>query len=70
MKSQSGPEIIRAYKVIHANLTARGFNSKLVNLYNEASDILNHFVTSNDVTFQFTPDGTHCCNSAEGEIHT
>ena len=70
MKSPIGPEMKISYKVIHADLTAFGFEPKIQNLYNEASALLKKFMTSNDITFQITPSRTHRSNFDERSIHT
>jgi hypothetical protein len=70
MTSRSSSNWVKAYDLIHQELTAKGFKPKLQNLDNEASTALKHFFTTNDVEYQLVPPHCHRRNAAEREIHT
>lgn len=59
MKSRTGPEMLRAYKTIHALLTSRGLKPRLQKLDNEASQSLKNYIQSQDIDLQQTPAGSH-----------
>jgi hypothetical protein len=64
MKSRSASEWVKAYALIHQELTAKGFKPKLQTLDNEA------FFTTNDVEYQLVLSHCHRRNAAEREIRT
>jgi len=70
MKSKSGPEIVRAYKTLHAQLVNRGLKPQLQKLDNEASKALQDYMHSENIDFQLTPTGSHRRNAAERAIRT
>jgi hypothetical protein len=49
MNSRSASEWVKAYSLIHQELTAKGFKPKLQTLDNEASVALKNFFTTHDV---------------------
>jgi hypothetical protein len=49
MKSNSASEWVKAYDLIHQELTSKGFKPKLQTLDNEASLALKNFFTTHDV---------------------
>jgi hypothetical protein len=55
MKSRSTSEWVKAYDLIHQELTAKGFKPKLQTLDNEASAAFKNFFTTNDVEYQLVP---------------
>jgi hypothetical protein len=61
MKSRSASECVKAYDIIHQELTVKGFKPKLQTLDNEASAALKHFFTVNDIAYQLVP--THCIDA-------
>jgi hypothetical protein len=70
MKSRSASEWVKAYDLIHQELTAKGFKPKLQTLDNEASMALKNFFTTNDVEYQLVPPHWHRRNAAERAIQT
>jgi hypothetical protein len=70
MKSRSASEWVKAYDIVHKELTVKGFKPKLQTLDNEASSDLKNFFTVNDVTYQLVPPHFHCRNAAESAIRT
>jgi hypothetical protein len=70
MKSRSALEWVKAYHIIHQELTVKGFRPRLQTLDNEASTALKNFFTANDVDFQLVPPQCHCRNAAERAIQT
>jgi hypothetical protein len=70
MKSRSTSEWVKAYELIHQELTAKGFKPKLQTLDNEASSALKNFFTAHDVEYQLVPPHCHQRNAAERAIHT
>ena len=70
IKSQSEPDLIRAYAVLHSKLTDRGLCSNFQMLYNEYPDVLKDFMRCEGVTFQLVPPHLHQTNSAERNIQT
>jgi hypothetical protein len=70
MKSRSASERVKAYDIIHQELTVKGFKPKIRTLDNEASAALNKFFTANDVDYQLAPPHCHRCNAAERSIRT
>jgi hypothetical protein len=70
MKSRSSYEWLKAYGVIHQELTSKGFKPKLQTLDNEASAALKSYFAENDVEFQLVPPHCHRRNAAERAIGT
>ena len=70
MKSRTIRKILRAYKVLHTRLCARGLKPKFQRLDNEAPEHLQQFMTSSDVNFQLVPPHFHRSNPAERAIRT
>jgi hypothetical protein len=70
MKSRSASEWVKAYDLIHQELTANVFKPKPQTLDNEASAALKIFFTTYDVEYQLVPPHCHWRNAAERAIHT
>jgi hypothetical protein len=70
MKSRSDSEWVKAYYLIHQELTSKGVKPKIQTLDNDASSALKHFFTTNDVEYQLVPPHCHRRNAAEMAIHT
>jgi hypothetical protein len=70
MKSRFASEWVKAYDIIHQELTVKGFKPKLQTLDNEASADLKNFFTVNDVDYQLVPPHCHLRNVAERAIQT
>jgi hypothetical protein len=70
IKSRSASEWVKAYDLIHQELTSKGFKPKLQTLDNEASSAFKNFFTTHDVEYQFVPPHCHRRNAAEREIRT
>jgi hypothetical protein len=70
MKSRSASEWVKAYDLIHQELTSKGFKPKLQTLDNEASLALKNLLTTNDMEYQLVPPHCHRRNAAERAIHT
>jgi hypothetical protein len=70
MKSRSTSEWVKAYDIIHQEITAKGFKPKLQTLDKKASAALKNFSTTNDVGYQLVPPHYHRRNEAEKAIHT
>jgi hypothetical protein len=68
MKSRSASEWVKAYDLIHQELTVKGFKPKIQTLDNEASAALKNFFTTNDVDYQIVPPHCHRRNAAERAI--
>jgi hypothetical protein len=68
MKSRSASEWVKAYAVIHQEITVKGFKPKLQTLDNEASTALKNFLTANDIAYQLVPPHCHRRNAAEHAI--
>jgi hypothetical protein len=64
MKSRSASEWVKAYDVIHQELTVKGFKPKLQTLDNEVSTALKNFFTANDIAYQLDPPHCHRRNAA------
>jgi hypothetical protein len=64
MKSRSASEWVKAYDIIHQELTVKGFKPKLQTLDNEASAALKIFFTANNVDYQVVPPRCHRGNAA------
>jgi hypothetical protein len=63
MKSRSTSEWVKAYDIIHQELTSKGFKPKLQTLDNEASSALKK-ITAHDVEYQLVPPHFHRGNAA------
>jgi hypothetical protein len=70
MKLRSASEWVKAYDLIHQELTSKGFKPELQTLDNEASAALKHFFTTNDMEYQLVPPHCHRRNAAERAIQT
>jgi hypothetical protein len=70
MKSRSASEWVKAYDVIHQELTVKGFKPKLQTIDNEASTPLKNFFTVNNIAYQLVPPHCHRRNAAERAIGT
>jgi hypothetical protein len=68
--SRFASEWVNAYDIIHQELTSKGFKPKLQTLDNEASVVLKHYFTTNEVEYQLVPKNYHRRNAAERAIHT
>jgi hypothetical protein len=64
MKSRPASEWVKAYDIIHQELTVKDFKPKLQTLDNEASTALKNFFTVNDITYQLVPHHCHQRNAA------
>jgi hypothetical protein len=63
-KSSSASKWVKAYDLIHQELTSKGFKPKLQTLDNEASAALKNFFTTHDVEYQLVPPHFHRRNAA------
>jgi hypothetical protein len=70
MKSRSASEWVKAYDLIHQELTSKGFKPKIQTLDNNASSVLKNFFTTHDVEYQLVPPHFHRRNAAERATHT
>jgi hypothetical protein len=70
MKSRSASEWVKAYDLIHQELTSKGFKPKLQTLDNEASSALKNYFTNNEVEYQIVPPHWHRHNAAKRTIRT
>jgi hypothetical protein len=70
MKSRSASEWVKAYDIIHQDLTVKGFKPKLQTLDNEASTALKNFFFVNNIAYQLVPPHCHRRNAAERAIRT
>jgi hypothetical protein len=70
MKSRSASEWVKAYDIIHQELTVKGFKPKIQTLDNEASTALKNVFTANNVDYQLVPPHCHRRNAAERAIRT
>jgi hypothetical protein len=59
MPRRTGLCILHAYKTIHTRLTTAGLHPKLQRLDNEASLILEDFMTKEGIDYQLVPPGVH-----------
>jgi hypothetical protein len=64
MKSRSASEWVKAYDIIHKELTVKGFKPKLQALDNEASTASKNFFTAIDIAYQLVPPHFHRRNAA------
>jgi hypothetical protein len=70
MKSKSDSKWVKAYDVIHQELTVKGFKPKLKTLDNEVSTALKNLFTANDIAYQLVRPHCHRRNAAERAIGT
>jgi hypothetical protein len=70
MKSRSASDWVKAYDVIHQEITVKGFKPKLQTLNNEASMALKNFFTANNIAYQLVPPHCHRRNAAERATRT
>jgi hypothetical protein len=70
MKSRSASEWVKAYAIVHQELTIKGFKPKLQPLDNEASADLKNYFTVNHIAYQLVPPHCHRRNAAERAIRT
>jgi hypothetical protein len=68
MKYRSASEWVKAYDIIHQELTVKGFKPKLQTLDNEASAALKIFFTANNIDHQLVSPHCHHHNAAERAI--
>jgi hypothetical protein len=68
MKSRSASERVKAYGIIHQELTFKGFKPKLQTLDNEASTALKNFFTVNNIVYQLVPPHCHRGSAVERAI--
>jgi hypothetical protein len=65
LKNHQSSKMYAAYKRGHALFTQRRLKPQLQNLDNEASAMLQQFMTSENIDFQLLPFHVHHCNAAE-----
>jgi hypothetical protein len=70
LKNHQSSEMLAAYKRGHALFTQRGLKPQLQKLDNEASAMLQQFMTSENIDFQLVPPHVHRRNAAERAIRT
>jgi hypothetical protein len=70
MESRSASEWVKAYGIIHQELTAKGFKPKLQTLDNEASTTLKNFFIAQNINYQLVPPHCHRRNSVGRAIRT
>ncbi len=68
IKSQSKEELLQAYRLVYAYLTAWGFKPQLHKMDNEMSQDVKIFVCKENTRLQYTPPNIHRTNPAEREI--
>jgi hypothetical protein len=68
IKSRSQEELLRAYRLVYAYLTAQGFKPQLHKMDNETSHNIETFIRKENTCLQNTPPYIHCTNLAEQEI--
>jgi hypothetical protein len=69
IKSRSKEEILWAYRLIYAYLTARGCKPQLHKMDNKMSHDVKTFICKENMCLQYTPSNIHRTNQAEREIH-
>jgi hypothetical protein len=67
-RSRSASEWVKAYDIVHQELTVKGFKPKLQALDNEASVALKNLFTVNDIAYQLVPPHCHRRNAAKRAI--
>eukprot|EP00804_Cyclotella_cryptica_P010114 CCRYP_019272-RA/>CCRYP_019272-RA protein AED:0.25 eAED:0.25 QI:0/0/0/1/0.66/0.75/4/0/703 len=68
--SRHRSELLKAYTEVYQFFRTRGFRPQLHRLDNETSKDVEHFITENNATFQYTPPDMHRTNVAERAIRT
>jgi len=59
IKNQTAPEILCAFKIVHATLTNAGLRQKIKRLDNECSTMLAEYMKKQGIDFQLVPAGQH-----------
>jgi hypothetical protein len=70
IKSRSKEELLQAYRLVYAYLTAWGFKLQLHKIDNKTSHNVETFIRKENTCLQYTPPAIHCTNPAEREICT
>jgi hypothetical protein len=70
IKSRSKEELLWAYQLVYAYLTARGFNPQRHKMDNKMSHDVETFILKENTCLQYTPPDIHRTNPAEREICT
>jgi hypothetical protein len=70
IKNRSDTAAIRAYTMIYDELTAKSLKPLFQTMDNEASTVLNFFMTAREMKFQLVPHHVHMQNVAERAIQT
>jgi hypothetical protein len=70
IKSQSKEELLQAYRLVYAYLTAWGFKLQLHKMDNEMSHDVETFIPEESTRLQYTPSDIHRTNSAKRGICT
>jgi hypothetical protein len=70
IKSRSKEELLWAYRLVYAYLTARGFKLQLHKMDNKTSHNVKTFIRKENTRLQYTPPNIHHTNPAEREIYT
>ena len=65
-----GPELLRAYKELHSDLTNRGLKPQIQRLDNDASSSLKQTMRNLQVKYQLVPPYSHRRNCTERAIET
>ncbi len=68
IKSQSKEELLRAYPLVHAYLTARGFKPQIHKMDSKISHDIKTFIHEDNTRLQYTQPDIHRTNLAEQEI--
>jgi hypothetical protein len=68
IKDRTAPELLKAFQAMEQEVVARGLESKLMKLDNEASTLLKTYLHQQNITFQLVPSYSHRRNSAERAI--
>jgi hypothetical protein len=70
IKSRSKEELLQAYWLVYAYLTARGLKPQLHKMDNKKSHDIETFICNENTCPKYTPPNIHHTNLAEHEIHT
>jgi hypothetical protein len=70
IKNRTAPELLRAFQVMEKKLTARGLQTKLRRLNNEASQLLKSYLYDKIIAFQLVLPYSHRRNEAERAIRS
>ena len=70
LTSRSKHELIRATRVLHSYLSARGLTPQYQIIDNECPGGLKQFLRDSSVDFQLVPPHLHCTNTAKHAIQT